>query len=68
MSERTTKNKNKTAQKKCETSSPHCEHIDEAINDAVLLSNLREPAQTNTKTDKDSQTLKKSSKLKNPSA
>jgi hypothetical protein len=52
-------------QKKCETSLPHYKHIDEAINDALLLmSDLRKPAQTNTKTDKDGQTLKKS-KLKN---
>ncbi len=61
MSERASKIKNKTAQqKKCETNSPHCKHIDEAINDALLLSDLRKPAQTNTKTDKEGQTLKKS--------
>jgi hypothetical protein len=47
MLQRTTKNKNKnkTAQKKCETSSPHYKHIDEAVNDALMLSDdLREPA------------------------
>jgi hypothetical protein len=51
VSERTTKNKNKAVQKKCETGSPHYKHIDEAISDALLLSNLRKPAQTNTKTE-----------------
>jgi hypothetical protein len=64
MLQRTTKNINTIVQKKCETSSPHYKHIDEAINDALLLSDLREPAQSNAKIDKDGQTLKKS-KLKN---
>jgi hypothetical protein len=61
MSESASKIKNKIAQqKKCETNSPHYKHIDEAINDALLLSDLRKPAQTNTKTDEEGQTLKKS--------
>jgi hypothetical protein len=64
MSESTSKIKNKTVQKECETNSPHYKHIDEAINDALLLSDLRKPAQTNTKTDEEGQTLKKS-KLNN---
>jgi hypothetical protein len=60
LENKTIKNsKNKKCAKK-----PHYNHIDEAINDAYLLSDLRKPNQTETKTDKDGQTLKKS-KLKN---
>jgi hypothetical protein len=60
VSESTSKIKNKTVQKECETNSPHHKHIDEAIDNALLLSDLREPAQTNAKTDEEGQTLKKS--------
>jgi hypothetical protein len=60
MSERTSKIKKIAQQKECESNSPHYNHIDEAIDDALLLSDLRKPAQTNTKTDEEGQTLKKS--------
>jgi predicted aspartyl protease len=54
-----TKIKNSKTNKKCDTK-PHYKHIDEAINDAYLLSDLRKPTQIYTKTDEDGQTLKKS--------
>ena len=44
--------------------SPVYNHIDDAINDAYLLSDLRKPSQIITKTDEDGQTQKKS-KYKN---
>jgi type I site-specific restriction endonuclease len=49
--------------KKC-ANKPHYYHIDDAINDAYLLSDLRKPTHINTKTDKDGQTLKKSKQKK----
>jgi hypothetical protein len=49
--------------KKCKIP-PDYNHIDDAINDAFLLSDLRKPLKTNTKADNDGQTLKKS-KLRN---
>jgi hypothetical protein len=42
-------NKNKST-KKC-ANKPHYYHIDDAINDAYILSDLRKPTQINTKTD-----------------
>lgn len=55
-------NKKNSKDKKCEK--PHYNHIDDAINDAYLLSDLRKPNQFITKTDEDGQTQKKS-KVKN---
>jgi hypothetical protein len=61
VSERASKIKNKTVQQKeCKSNWPHYEHMDEATDDASFLSDLREPAQTNTETDEEGQTLKKS--------
>jgi hypothetical protein len=55
------KTKNKKT-KKCENT--RYDHIDDAINESYLLSDLRKPNQTKTKTDKDGQTLKKSKQKK----
>ena len=55
------KTKNKKT-KKCEIT--RYDHIDDAINESYLLSDLRKPNQTKTKTDKDGQTLKKSKQKK----
>jgi hypothetical protein len=52
-------NKHNGKDKKCKDK-PHCEHADDAINEAYLLSDLRKPAQMITKTDEDDQTQKKS--------
>jgi hypothetical protein len=57
--EKKKQNKHNRKDKKCETK-PHYKHIDDAINDAYLLSDLRKPAQMITKTDEDGQTQKKS--------
>jgi hypothetical protein len=43
---------------------PLCNHTDDALNDAYLLSDLRKPTQINTSKDQNDQTLKKS-KIKN---
>ena len=58
MLEKRTPNKHNSKHKKCETSD--YKHIDDAINDAYLLSDLRKPAQIITKTDEDGQIQKKS--------
>jgi hypothetical protein len=63
MLENKNSNKKYSTNKKCKKK-PHYNHIDEAINDAYLLSDLRKPTQIETKTDEDGQTLKKS-KIKN---
>jgi hypothetical protein len=57
--EKKKENKDNGKDKKCENK-PHYNHIDDAINDAYLLSDLRKPAQMITKTDKDGKTQKKS--------
>jgi transposase InsO family protein len=57
--EKKKQNKHNSKDKKCENK-PHYKHIDDAINDAYLLSDLRKPAQMITKTDEDGQTQKKS--------
>ena len=51
------RNKKYSKSKKCKKQSDY-KHIDDAINDAFLLSDLRKPIQSNTKTDHDGQTLK----------
>jgi hypothetical protein len=56
--EKKKENKHRSKNKKCEKK-PHYKHIDDAINDAYLLSDLRKPAQIITKTDEDGQTQKK---------
>jgi transposase InsO family protein len=55
------KTKNKKT-KKCENT--RYDHIDDAINESYLLSDLRKPNQIKTKTDKDGLTLKKSKQKK----
>jgi hypothetical protein len=62
MHVRKQKNKKHSTNKKGETK-PHCDHKDDAVNEAHLLSDLRKPNQTEMKTEKDGQTPKKS-KLK----
>jgi hypothetical protein len=57
--EKKKENKHNGNDKKCENK-PHYEHTDDAINDACLLSDLRQPAQMIAKTDEDGQTQKKS--------
>ncbi len=52
-------NENENRQnKKCETN--EYQHLDDVINDACLLSNLRKPTDTQTKKDDQGRTLKKS--------
>jgi hypothetical protein len=57
--EKKEQNNHNSIDKKCENK-PHYKHMDDAINDAHLLSDLRQPAQIITKTDEDGQTQKKS--------
>jgi hypothetical protein len=57
--EKKKQNRYNSKDKKCENK-PHYKHIDDAINDAYLLSALRKPAQMITTTDEDGQTQKKS--------
>ena len=58
LENRNSNHKNYSKHKKCN----ECDynHIDDVINDAYLLSDLRKPIKSNTKTDDDGQTLKKS--------
>jgi hypothetical protein len=56
---------NKTKNKKTKKCENTCyDHIDDAINESYLLSDLRKPNQTKTKTDKEGLTLKKSKQKK----